>query len=516
MLKKLGIVLLVVIVIAAAGGYFAWQSFVKGTGNFDDWVVRKVVDIVEVHIVPDVEFSSFDFDMPGTVTFEGLELVSPDGTKVVRAGTAVVTLAEVPSRDKPIKIESIELRDATLRLIRDADGFKGLVPFVEGAAKDPSGVSEDVKLSNVLQLRKITLVNGGLYFDAGDGSPPMELTGITTDMDIQPVTEEGRTWHTIKVDAGREPLMSLALDGRIDLDATVLDVNSLTLGTDLDAETAKALPPQLQTLVRNHDANGRLDVTARGTIDAKNPMNSNLEADVKISEFNVAQGEYRLPIDTGTIAVTMSSGVLTGRTVSFELLEGTLSAPELRIDTTAEGMPTSLRWRAERLELRELLRGGVPAGEEPKLAGKLNTSGNVSMRLGEGMSSTSGSGQLKVREARLVAIPLVSVLEEALKLVPVVKGAAKSQADMEFDLDGQGVVVKSMELTTPVLAARGDGRIGYDTTLDMIVNAGPIEKVQSLLGDVGDILGQVTDRLVQYAVTGTASEPKVRLKPLGL
>lgn len=514
MMKKAGVVVLVAVVVLAAGGFFAWRAFTRGTGGFDDWVVRKIVDIAEVHIVPDVEFSSFDYDMPYTVTFEGLELVAPDGTKVVEAGRAVVTLAEAPARDKPIKIESIELRDAMLRLIRHEGGFRGLVPFVEGAAKDPDAVAEDVRLSNVLQLRKVTLVNGGLVFDAGDGSPAMELSGITTDMDIEPVTEDGRTWHTLKLEAGREPLMSLAMHGRIDLDAAVLDVSSLTLGTNLDSETARALPPALQNLVRDHDANGRLDATASGIIDSKNAANSSLQAEVRISDFNVAQGEYKLPIKAGTIALAMSSGVLTGKTVSFDLLEGTLSAPELRVDTTAPGMPLRLAWDASQLELRELLRGGVPAGQEPKLAGKLDTSGRVSMVLGEGKSSISGAGDLRVRDGRLVAIPLVQVLERVMKLAP--GAGTNSRADVEFDLDGRGVAVRSLALSTPVLAAEGDGRIGYDTSLDLLLRAGPVEKVESLLGDVGEILGQVSDRLVQYRVTGTAKEPKVEIKPLGL
>ncbi|MCA9306571.1 MAG: AsmA-like C-terminal region-containing protein [Phycisphaerales bacterium] len=514
MVKKLAIAAIVVVLVLAAGAIYAFKAFTSGVGGFDDWVVRQVVAIAETYIVPEVEFKSFDFAMPGTITLDGLELVAPDGTKVVEAGKAVVTLAEVPSRNKPIKIESVELHDATLRLIRDADGFKGLVPFVEGAAKDQSAVSEEVKLSNVLQLRRITLVNGGLYYDQGDGSPAMQLTGITTDMNIEPVTEDGRTWHTITVNAGRAPLMQLALDGKIDLDSTVMDIKSLTLGTDLSAETAKALPPQLQQLVRDHDANGRLDVSARGTIDAKNPNNSMIDADVTIANFNVAQGDYRLPIDTGTIAVSMSQGVLTGRTVAFNLLRGTLTAPELRVDTTAPGMPTNIQWKADQLELRELLRGAVPAGQEPKLAGKLNSSGSASMRLAEGMSSIAGSGKLKVRDGRLVAIPLVEALETVMSLGQGT--GTSSKADIDFDLDGQGVAIEKLELETPVLAARGDGRVNYDATLDLLINAGPVEKITGALGDVGGIIGAVTDQLVKYAVNGTAGNPKVSVKPLGL
>ncbi|MBK7404606.1 MAG: hypothetical protein IPJ41_08215 [Phycisphaerales bacterium] len=43
-----------------------------------------------------------------------------------------------------------------------------------------------------------------------------------------------------------------------------------------------------------------------------------------------------------------------------------------------------------------------------------------------------------------------------------------------------------------------------------------MEKLQSMLGGVGDLLGSVTDRLITYRIRGTVAEPQVSVAPLGV
>ena len=56
----------------------------------------------------------------------------------------------------------------------------------------------------------------------------------------------------------------------------------------------------------------------------------------------------------------------------------------------------------------------------------------------------------------------------------------------------------------------------FDSRVDFRFNAGPLEKLQSALGPLGDLMGAVTDQLMKYHVTGTLSEPEFSVKPLGL
>lgn len=78
------------------------------------------------------------------------------------------------------------------------------------------------------------------------------------------------------------------------------------------------------------------------------------------------------------------------------------------------------------------------------------------------------------------------------------------------------------EFHTPAIAARAKGKIGFDQQLDLAVNAGPVEKMQSLLGKagkVGKLLGditKVTDKLVTYRVYWPGQQARNLSCSLGL
>ena len=67
-----------------------------------------------------------------------------------------------------------------------------------------------------------------------------------------------------------------------------------------------------------------------------------------------------------------------------------------------------------------------------------------------------------------------------------------------------------------MIAARGEGTIGFDQTLDLDVNAGPIEKIQEKLGPLGSLVGKVTDFVQGYTVKGTLADPKLGLRVAGV
>ena len=45
--------------------------------------------------------------------------------------------------------------------------------------------------------------------------------------------------------------------------------------------------------------------------------------------------------------------------------------------------------------------------------------------------------------------------------------------------------------------------------MDMLFNAGALEKIQSLLGKVGAFMGRISDEISAYTLTGTLDDPKV-------
>lgn len=497
-----------------------------GTAGLDNWVAQQVTKIANSYLVPEIQFDSFSYKYPGVLELKGVRFVAPDAgkTRVVEAALLRVTLAEVPSIGQPIVIERIDLDRPALRLLRTpggTGGFKGLLPFVKGdAISNQSAAPSDVRLSSVFKIKKLTLSDGRLEYNDGSGPETMTLAGLTLNLDVSPDNSAGGAgWYGLDFNLDRSPIFAVAARGRVNIDTLQAEAAPVTLSVNLDDGGAAALPPELQRTLREHDARGTLKATLTGNASVRSPLDSALSIKLALENFNVAAGEYRLPVDRAEADLALASGRLTASRATASLLTGAVDLRDLSATLTEGAKPLSMSWSAQGLDLRELLRTKTTPGQPPRLAGKFASSGSASGSLAALPGSLTGSGAITVRDGRLVNIPVLSDLIEAMNLLQKAMGAGtrlEDTADVNFDLTGEGVKITKGEATTQVAAARFTGLIRYNGTLDLIANAGPLEKVQGLFGKVGGIIGEVTDKLVKYRISGPASDPKVEVKPLGL
>lgn len=498
----------------------------SGGSAVDEWVARQVVRIGNAYLVPEVQFDSFSYQHPGVLEMKGARLVAPDGakTKVMEAALLRVTLAEVPSFGQPIVIERIDLEGAALRLLRDpaTGGFKGLLPFVKGGnITDQNRVDAQVQLSTVFKIKKLTLRDGELQYNDGQGPEMMTLKGVTLDMDVQPDSAMGPGWYALKLNMDRAPVFALKGDAVLNVDTFEAEFRPLSVAVTLTEEGYGSLPPELQRPLREHDARGQMSATVEGRAKLRDAMNSEVKVSASLNGFNVAAGEYRLPIDNGQAELALSGGTARFSRLEAQMLTGAVGVSGLSVGVSESARPFSMSWNASGLELRELLRTKTSPGEAPKLAGKFNSSGTARGGLsapGGMFGSLSGGGQLTVRDGRLMNVPVLTELMASMDVLGQAAGinTLQDSADVEFELTGEGVKVTQGSAQTPVATAKFTGMIRYDSTLDLTANAGPLEKVQGLLGKVGGIIGEVTDTLVKYRITGPASDPKVEVRPLGM
>ncbi len=487
------------------------------------WVAAEATRVGQTYIEPTIAYDSFTYTPPGRLELKGFTLTAQDGTEVVRAGVATLILAEVPKLNQPIVIEEIILKDAKLKLIQTTDasgapsGFKGLVPFLKGEnVKDQDSVPSGTKLSEVFQIRRLALENAGIVYDLGDGSDPMVIDDITMETGVKP--SDNPALYGLDLDLDRQPVFGVKLAGELDIDAMTLALDDFGLDLKMDKDGLRVLPPQIQSIFKEHDAQGRMKVAVSGNVPLTAPLTAGLQGQVDLNDFNYAVGEYRFPIDTASVPFNMSSGTLTSDRITVNTIDGVFKVMGLNLKVDSPAMPVSASWSGENLQVRNLLRAQPGAGKVPDLAGKLVTQGQAQTRLSDPMANMSGSGSFALTEGRLVRIPLVSQLAELMDVVSILQKDAKlvDTFDGTFNLTGQGVDFSQINLSTPGFSARGEGLVYYDGRLDLLLNAGPLEAVQKKLGDVGKLLGGATDSLIKYGVTGDVGNPQVKVKPLGL
>lgn len=504
--------------------------FTRGMFGFDDWVVRAVVGSVQHYLEPTIVFEGFDYDAPYGVTLRGVTFVADAddealATEVVRAAEVRMRLAEAPTFGGAISIAEVSLVEPEVVLIREdaADGgiaFRGLVPFVKTErVVDQESQPEGTKLSEIFELQKLELVNAGIRYDDGSGSP-MVYSGIGLDVDItEEPNDEGGVWHRVTAQFGDAPLLDVDVDAKLDLDRFVVDVVALSLEADLtDPAGIRALPPQVQQLLGEAEATGTVEVDVNGRVLGRDPLNSTLNVDVRAAGIKAASGDMQLPVDTLTLPVRMADGEARIPEMVIEMLGGTLRVHDVVAQLTQPGMPTQVVWTVEGLRLERMARdkaskrdGGDLAEEDPHgYYGEIATSGGITLGLSAPVETLDGVGTFTLREGQLMHIPGLTPTLRALDLVGLVRGDDKhdDKIDAEFRLRPKGIVFDSFEASVPGATASLSGVFGLDQVLDMQMRL----EAASGVPIFGNAVGIASGRLARFDITGTASDPIIQRK----
>lgn len=507
-----------VAVLAVAGIWFFIASQSAAALALRDHVARSIVGVVGAYLEPSLDYDTVELELPGTVRFTGARLTSADGVDVLDLDRLVITLAEIPVMGRPVQISRVEAEGGSINLIQDAEGnFRGLEPLIKpGVREGTADIPSDSRLSNVLRLEHISIADIALAYDDGSGSPPMRIEGFGADLAIAPDADNRPGWHTLRIDTGRSPGLTLDIEGSFHIDSLTAEIDRGACTIDLDESTTASLPPPIQELIRATEASGRANAGFAGTVPLQNITHASLGIDLNLDAFHIARGDYRLPIESfkGRIDLAHGAANMTEAVANTMGGHATISA-NTQLDR--EGMPMSARWSISGVSLGQALRASTPAGQAPELAGTLTGDGLIDAALDDPLATISGSGELHVRDGRLMVLPGIAELLHEFGLSEI-SGSSElnHRADAAFELTPTGVLVTNSEIVAGVIAGQATGTLGYDGSLNMLVNAGPLKRLQNALGAVGNILGKITDQLVKYRLSGTLDTPTVTVVPLGV
>ncbi|MBL1217176.1 MAG: hypothetical protein D8M59_06725 [Planctomycetes bacterium] len=533
-MKKILLIIVLVLGIGVAYLIARPPAFFKqfagaGSGKLEQWIGQCIVGVMGSYLTPTIEMGTLDYQAPYTVIIDDLVLTTR-GVKQLEVNRLTMELAEIPKIGQPIQIKRIELDAPTMRFVADTDneagGFVGWTDLVKtDAVKDPSTVEEGSRLSDVLVMRHVAIDDGGFIYDLNDGSEPMTLRGLELALDTEPMsTEEGGSgeagWYSIDTTITQASLLDMGVKGRINLDTMLMDLADLTVAGQLGEANYEALPPQIQSMVREYEVRGQLNLSASGSLTLTSPMESTLQANFGLTDAFFSMADKVFPLDSFETTANLSGSQLNAD-YRAALLGGTVDGKADLGLSDPTTMPLKLTWQASNLLIENTLKV-LEEGKVPKYAGRIASQGTVTARAAALSESLSGSGTMNLDNGRLVIIPVIAQLSDVLnpgglgKTPEDRQKALSDKLDVTFTIRPDRIHLDSLDLTSAVVAARGDGDIFFDTRLALALNAGPMEKVQKGLGDVGKLIGKVTDSLVKYYVSGTTGEPKVSLKPLGM
>jgi hypothetical protein len=500
----------------------------SGSVAIESWVGSQLLDIGGSYLQPTLHFERLTYQRPRTIVLKNLMLSSPDpahpGQSVVILAVrqAQLTLTEIPERGQPIRFSEVILESPEIRAIAVAPGAPGFVGFAHLLKESPSASAPaggtappepPMKLSDFLLIRRVKIHNGLIRYDPRIANThPLELDGINTTLDFTPETKPGV--YTIQTAIVRKPVFALELQGQVNIDTMVLQLARFSMTLELQKNTNHYLPPALQSVLAAHEVTGRLRVEATGTLPLANYRQAALHSTATLTAAQVAVGEYRLPLDSLESDLSVSDGAVNILKTDAELLGGqvhlTGTVPLYRV------LPMNLAVAVRNIQIQKTLRS-VDPNTPPAYAGNVNGELTFAAPLDGWNAHAGGKGKLTLRDGRIDTIPVVGGIITTLNKVvgEAIGGGSRSltdRADVSFAFTGDRIQIDQITGSAGALALRGDGTVGFDGQMDLRLNAGPMERLQNALGDIGRLWASASDALAGYRITGFVGDPHVSVE----
>ena len=108
-----------------------------------------------------------------------------------------------------------------------------------------------------------------VYDPRTPGAKPMEIDQVNFRLNVEPAKGGETGWYTMEMDLDRKPVFATHFAGRVNIDTMVVDVQPVRVELKLGREQDHYLPPQIQSILKEHEVSGDLVVEASGSVHAE-------------------------------------------------------------------------------------------------------------------------------------------------------------------------------------------------------------------------------------------------------
>ncbi len=367
------------------------------------------------------------------------------------------------------------------------------------------------------QQRLITALGdtivGKITASLNPGKPDELSVDVNTPTDVKFVLNASRqsddepfTWE---LDSSAAPVISeMKAIGNFDLTDMILNIDkfqAITLYTSRqDLGVLNILTPeQIQMLEDYRIAIGGKIQMKEISVPLTDPKASTARIRLTIDSANAYYHEQRIPIGTSYIDISMADNIFTLNRANLKVVGGNISLsgktdladPDLRSKYTLSMRDLNVRSAAALFT--------EPKSLESRVAGTVEGEINIQAPLMKITEATRGDGHLKLKEAILTPLPVVSDVMQFLSLTEKLSALGVNFNDLneipnsgndaalfKFEFLDDRIKFTSIDLETEVANVRGSGEdiVTFDQTADMNLK---IELIGGWLGRQIDVPGFV-------------------------
>ena len=553
--RRIGITLLSLAVIGVVGWLTMpyWVPIVAK--RLEPFIRAELTAILGEYLEPTVTIERIEYQWPLKVVARGVQMTATDPStgkplEILGVDRMLIELDRIPSSSEPLVF-----RDFTLdgpKLVFHATTNGDLVGW-DNLLKDAGTQSANRRPSEIFAIDVITVTNFTVEYSMEDYEEKMVLDQLDFTLDNQAKKEEktvdlpqGPGWYAIDTTLKREGLFSIELLAGLDIDSLNVDVEKLKLDLVIDKTSQAFLPPQVQQFMADHDVESRMDVNVRAQFNIGDIVQSDAAMHVELGQSHFAVGDRIMEVDSATADFIYTDARLFTDNAKVTMLGGEIDAtlniqpaseaeqpatspgapsgpaeqaaglvPQAaiaRVTEVASGLELTSSITLKDLKIQEIHRSRETGKQEE---GNINGTVELQANLGDAVPSLTGSGEIDVTDGRFEMTPLIRALAGVMKIVSLDFGGSDT-VNATFTIADERVNISSLRAVVGPIGARGRGWIGFDRTLELRFNAGPLERLQESTGPIGQIFGAITDTLLDYVASGTLSDPTIRIAPLGI
>ena len=297
---------------------------------------------------------------------------------------------------------------------------------------------------------------------------------------------------------------------RFAIDRFLIEIDEASASGRTDNQTLLIEPIVVKAL--EGTLNGTIRLSDEKTRGKPEPASTPPTTDVAAAKPSDPPGSEPKPAPTGIDPTKASPKTLGGieRAINVDLIP---NASLKKVEEFARGFHLFTQFQVDDMQIQALHR--IDEEEPHRWAGTVDAAIASDLNLASPLASLEGGGSIGISKGRLSGVNAWQALAKLMRVVTL-NPSQKDRANLEFTVDDERVDFQRFNMLAGAIGVRAKGWIGFDRSLHIDANAGPLEALQDSAGTVGSILGSLTDRLVKYVIRGRIGDPTVRIAPLGI
>ena len=540
----------------------------------------QLLGLAATYVKPTLTVEKLEYSFPFQVAVINPKLTvnGSDGKPIdiLTADKVGITLDRLPIFDGPLVFRNLDFENPIAKLIVTKKGdIVGWGDFIKDNDDDDDDDSTaDQPISDLFAIDQINVTGLNFEYVIEGNDTPMTLKDLKFSLNNRgengsKKVDPGRAgdWYEIDTRLTQSNLLDFKINGGVNIDSMDIELTHVKLDLTLDKKSRTMLPPQVQAFIQERQVEGKFDAELKGTFNANDFLSSKTSMEMKLGPTHFAIDSMLIAIDEASATGRTDKGTLLLEPIEVKALGGKMSGTLRFSDEASQGTPKSpiaatpaastkpppdltkaspaavkeletnidrgffpikslqgvedfaksitafASIRIEDMKIQDLQRVGD--GPPDRYAGEVDASIEADLNLAKPLASLEGGGTLRVSDGVLSGTDAWKHLATLMRLVAL-DPTGKDRADLKFTIDDEKFAFSKMNMLAGAIGVRAKGTIGFDGALHLDANAGPLEAIQDSAGDVGSILGLITDRLMKYIIRGKMGDVTVRVAPLGI